>query len=192
MKITRPKVPTPGTLLTNATRVSPTRRIPNRPGMGAFEHHGQPDPTLALDCPLFELTSEGAAHWVAMDGWTQDEAALLLAGANPLRIREFDADPNIYKPDFTSCGHPGLVLRLRRAHDMGALVFPCSPLRVLEWAKSKHAIPAPFSAWISCAKCNGSAPRTRGPRANNSSIVRRRTPPYLAAYARWQCQILAR
>lgn len=153
-KITRLKVPTSsglfpgGTLLTTAASVSPTWRIPNRPAPGEFKPLYRPSPTLALDCPLFELTPEGAAHWMAMEGWTQDEAALLLAGANPLHIREFDADPNIYKPDYTSCGHLGLTLRLQRAHEMAVLAFPCPPLKVLTWAKSKHAIPAPFEALL--------------------------------------------
>lgn len=163
MKITRPKIPTTGTLLTNTESVSPTWRIPNRPDTGAFESHDRPDPTLALDCPLFELTHEGAAHWMAMGGWTQDEAALLLAGANPLRIREFDADPNTYKPDFTSCGHPGLALRLQRAQVMDVLAFPCPPLRVIEWAKSKHAIPAPLEALLPAQCATTVSPATGEP-----------------------------
>lgn len=83
-----------------------------------------------------------------MDGWTPDEAALLLAGSNPLRISGFDADPNIYKPDFTSCGYLGLKMRLQRAHEAGVLAFPCHPLKVIEWANSKHAIPAPLEPWL--------------------------------------------
>ncbi len=146
MKVFNRKAPATGTLLTNAESVSPAWRIPNRHDTGEFEPQRQPEPTLVLDCPLFELTPEGAAHWMAEDGWTQGETALLLAGANPLRIREFDADPNTYKPDFTSCGHLGLTLRLQRAREMGVLAFPCPPLQILGWAKSKHAIPAVFES----------------------------------------------
>lgn len=136
------------TLLTHAASVSPTWCIPNRPDTGGFESQLPPDPTLGLDCPLFELTHSGAAHWMALDGWTLDEAALLLTGANPLLIRVFDADPNTYKPDFTSCGLLGLHLRLQRAHEMGMLEFPSPPLKVIEWARLKHSIPAPLIPWI--------------------------------------------
>lgn len=98
--------------------------------------------TLPLDSPLFELTEEGAAHWVAMDAWTLHEAALLLSGANPKRVSEFDRDAFVAKPDLESCGYVGIFDRLSRASEVGALQFPAAPSMVGEWASKKHGIPA--------------------------------------------------
>ena len=135
MRVPGPKKPEAETLLSDATSVTsewfgiPTTIVPN----GIKPR----DPTLPLDCELFALTNVGALHWLAMDGWTIDEAALLLSGANPKHIQMFGADPNVPRPDLSSCGHIGHVDRLKRATEMGILQFPAPPLRILEWADSK-------------------------------------------------------
>ena len=112
------------------------------------ESWDSPEPTLPLDCELFELTEVGAQHWVLMDAWNLDESALLLAGASPARIREFDKDTDTPKPDYTSCGYVGIRDRLQRAVDVGVLSFPALPRSVVEWAQGKHAIPAPLAVLL--------------------------------------------
>lgn len=100
-----------------------------------------------------------------MDGWTLDESALLLSGANPRLVTAFDDDPCVYKPDFTSCGYVGFHTRLRRAADMGVLRFPASPLHVLRWAAGKHAVPLVFAYLLepSVYNCDGTAPAVAPP-----------------------------
>lgn len=100
---------------------------------------------LPLDHELYALTEVGARHWLAMDGWTLDEAALLLSGANPKKVEMFALDPNVSKPDYTSCGYVGTRDRLSRAAEMGVLKFPCAPGSVCKWASAKHSIPGPLA-----------------------------------------------
>jgi len=109
------------------------------------------DELLPLDCELFKLTGPGAAHWLAMDGWTLEEAALLLCGANPKCISEFDADPDVLKADFASAGYIGMLDRLRRAGEMGVLSFPAEPAAIIRWAASKHGVPPVLQALASAA-----------------------------------------
>lgn len=96
---------------------------------------------LPLDHPLIGLTPAGVRHWITLDGWDMKESALLLAGANPLKIQEFGRDENITPPDYTTCGYWGIFHRLEVAEKMGALRFPASPADVLRWAKGKNALP---------------------------------------------------
>jgi hypothetical protein len=107
------------------------------------EYRGEPLPPL--DCALFELTEAGAAHWRALDGWTLDESALLLSGANPMRVYEFAKDPDMVKPDYTTQGYPGTLLRLQRAAEMGVLEFPAPGADICKWAATKQGLPAPLS-----------------------------------------------
>lgn len=97
--------------------------------------------TVPLDCELFELTETGVEHWLAMDGWSLEESATLLCGANPKRIEEFAKDPNVSRPDYTSCGYMGIADRLRRAAEMGVISFPSPPTEVIRWAAGKQGIP---------------------------------------------------
>lgn len=112
--------------------------------------------TLPLDCPLFELTEVGAAHWVVMDAWTLHEAALLLSGADPKRVSEFDKDASTPKPDLSSCGYVGIFDRLSRASEVGVLLFPAAPLTVCEWASKKHGIPASLRVALASHSGDGS------------------------------------
>ncbi|MDO8904735.1 hypothetical protein [Hydrogenophaga sp.] len=92
----------------------------------------------------------GAAHWIAMDGWTLEESALLLSGANPKRIEVLGADPHVAKPDLQSCGYVGINDRLLRASEMGVLSFPASPFEVCSWAaKKEQGIPIPLMSVLS-------------------------------------------
>lgn len=109
----------------------------------------RPEPTLPLNCELFELTEVGARHWLAMGAWSIPDAALLLVGANPKRIAEFDKDPFVLKPDYTSCGYVGVRDRLQNDFDLGALAQPCPPLKIIAWAASKHWIPDVLTAQLS-------------------------------------------
>lgn len=104
----------------------------------------RPLEALPLNCEIFELTEVGASHWLEMDRWTMQEAALLLSGANPKCIAEFDKDPNVPSPDYESCGYVGIWDRLTRASEVGVLTFPASPSDVCCWAAKKHGIPKPL------------------------------------------------
>jgi hypothetical protein len=182
MKISRPKVPTTGTLLTNAASVSPTWRIPNRQDTREFEPQYPPAPTLSLDCEIFSLSPGGAAQFALMDSWTLGEAALLLSGANPVLINEFDADPSIYKPDFGTCGYPAIRMLLVRAFESGALVHPCKPHDIVAWAVGKGLkVPAPLLvlAPLVTGQAMGDGPALR-PTASAWSLITSlgRTPGY--------------
>jgi hypothetical protein len=136
---------------------------------------------LPLDSPLFELTEVGAAHWVAMDAWTLKESALLLSGANPKRISEFDKDSHVAKPDLESCGYVGIFDRLSRASEVGVLTFPSAPSTVCEWASRKHGIPA--SLRVALAAHGGD-----GARSNQARGVTYSPPlfPRLRARTTWR------
>jgi hypothetical protein len=145
MKIFNRKSLTNGTLLTNASSVSPRWRIPNGADAGEFEPQYPPDPTLALDCEIFGLSTDGAGLFILRDSWSLEEAALLLAGANPRLIKALDADSNIYKPDYWTCGYPAIHDLLTNAFESGALAHPCKPRDIVSWAAGKGlAIPAPL------------------------------------------------
>ncbi|MBT9492294.1 MAG: hypothetical protein IV107_08060 [Paucibacter sp.] len=117
-------------------------KAPPSPELSQQERHfAVMDVLLPLDCELFELTEVGAKHWLVLDGWTLAEAALLLCGANPKKIGEFDADPGVPKPDFTTAGYMGIFDRLTRAAEMGFLTFPAAPADVVQWAAKKHGVP---------------------------------------------------
>ncbi len=94
-----------------------------------------------------ELTQTGARHWLAMDGWTIEEAAWLLLAI----------DPRLLKPRLGRMGRRVILLpapeideedarvsMVRRAGDVGTLQFPAAPTSVMAWAKSK-GIPLPAS-----------------------------------------------
>lgn len=126
---------------------------------------------LPLNCTIFELTQMGASHWLAMDGWSMREAALLLSGANPKRIDEFSNDPEVLKPDFESCGFVGITDRLKRAGELGVLTYPASPSDVCTWAAQKHDIPAPLRSAIAPAHAVKSAQKnSRKPMISNLEI----------------------
>lgn len=114
-------------------------------GRGSEKSEGH-EITAPLNSELFELTEVGAIRWLPMDGWSLDEAALLLSGANPRRLEEFAKDPNVAKPDFWSCGYDGIRALLSRAGDMGLLTFPATPLAICSWAAEKFSIPQPLQS----------------------------------------------
>ena len=85
------------------------------------------------------LTDEGATYWLAMDGWTADEAAYLLHAIDPRYGRA-----SIVRVGGRACviqSDPMMLSEfsemIARAFEAGALRSPSAPGEVIAWAKSK-------------------------------------------------------
>lgn len=84
-----------------------------------------------------ELNEIGARYWLAMDGWSVEEAAYLLHGLDPryqggvgmVGGRRLIIQPFVPDDDMTAM--------LIRAFDMGTLPSPAPPSEVIAWANSK-------------------------------------------------------
>jgi hypothetical protein len=139
---------------------------------------------LPLDCEIFSLNADSAALFILRDSWTFDEAALLLTGANPRHIKKLDADPNIYKPDYWTCGYPAFHDLLTNAFESGALAHPCKPRDIVAWAAGKGlVIPAPLLPLVPTAPAQNTtttAPVVTGQGTLLETVERRR-----ARYLEW-------
>jgi hypothetical protein len=100
-----------------------------------------------------ELTADRARYWLALDGWTVDEAAHLLCGIAPATdlLEAWVTYVRIGNPwDWTAANgyeHDYEARRtlLQRAGEVGALKFPASPAAVVSWAMAKGMkLPAPL------------------------------------------------
>lgn len=82
-----------------------------------------------------KLTDDGAAFWLAMDGWTAEEAAFLLHAIDPRYGHISIGKAGI------ACVDPMLLSdasdMIARAFEAGALRSPANPADVIAWAKSK-------------------------------------------------------
>lgn len=82
-----------------------------------------------------KLTDDGAAFWLAMDGWTAEEAAFLLHAIDPRYGHISIGKAGI------ACVDPMLLSdasdMIARAFEAGALRSPAKPADVIAWAKAK-------------------------------------------------------
>lgn len=86
-----------------------------------------------------KLTDDGAAYWLAMDGWTADEAVFLLHAI----------DPRYGRASIVRVGGRACVIQadpmglsessemIARAFEAKALESPAKPADVIAWAKAK-------------------------------------------------------
>ena len=91
------------------------------------------------------LSADRARYWLAMDGWTVDEAAHLLCGIGPTPelLGQWAQYAGSGAPwDWAAANsyenaHKARRVLLQRAGEAGALTFPTPPADVIEWAMKK-------------------------------------------------------
>jgi hypothetical protein len=83
------------------------------------------------------LTHERLRFWMAVDGWTVEDAALLLIGLEPQLMRRWSELTGKPLRELVPVAFRPRALMLERAGEAGLLKFPATAEKVLAWAASK-------------------------------------------------------
>lgn len=92
-----------------------------------------------------ELTSDGAPYWLAMDGWTPDEVALLIRAIDPRRLENWKRVTGAKQLPNAPYEFEAVQKSVARAFEANVLVSPAAPSAVIAWAMEKGMqLPAPL------------------------------------------------
>ena len=141
-----------------------------------------------------ELTAGRARFWLAMDGWTADEAAHLLCGIDPRALRHWhELNGGELVLDFPLQFDPLADMLKSAGGKAGALQFPSKPADVLKWAMSKGMrLPAPLvppgavvrgGVWVEAPADVAHEPPAPAAATSATHKIKRRAAPLSAVLA---------